>query len=217
LPDGTLLSLPIPSPGEPITYAHIQFQFEGHSAVQILSDLCPAGHRFDKQAPFSKWKDVPAHLDPDLRGGDLDRAAGWQPLFGQDDGSQTHLRENKVGPGDIFLFFGWFRKTKWDQDKFIYDPEGPDLHVIFGWLKVGCVWAVPQCPPTDLPQWALYHPHAVRNYAHANNTIYCAAQGRTAEIGPRSGPIQTATHESIPIRRDRPPDYGPFSASNRVK
>lgn len=177
LPDGTLFSLPIPFPGEPITYAHIQFQFQDHSAVQMLSDVRPGGYRFNKGEPKVEWADVPAHLDPDLRAGDLHRAVGWKPLFGQADASQTHLRENRVGSGDIFLFFGWFRKTKWDDDKLIYDPGAPNLHVVFGWLKVDCVWAVPQCPPTHLPQWALYHPHALRNYARANNTIYCAAQG----------------------------------------
>ena len=37
---------------------------------------------------------------------------GWQPLFGQDSAAETHLRNQGVGTGDIFLFFGLFRRVE---------------------------------------------------------------------------------------------------------
>src|SRR5215472_17422147 len=82
LPDGRLLSLPIPVPGERITYAQIR-AFDG-SAASVLSDLRPGGHRFEGELKSQPWASVPAHLDPDLRAAARPRFAGWRPLFGQD-------------------------------------------------------------------------------------------------------------------------------------
>jgi hypothetical protein len=177
LPDGSLFSLPIPFRGEPITYAKIQFLFQNRSVVQTICDLCPAGYRSNSQAPWSPWSSVPAHLDPDLRATDRPRLAGWRPLFGQDGAAQTYLNNNGVGPGDLFLFFGWFRETVWNEGRLMYRRKAPDMHLIFGWLEVGDMWHVPNCLPPSLPQWALYHPHTVSNYGHPNNTIYVAARG----------------------------------------
>jgi hypothetical protein len=56
-------------------------------------------------------------------------------------------------------------------------PNSPDLHVIFGYLEVADVWEAPVCPAVQLPSWAAYHPHAIRNYGHPNNTVYAAARG----------------------------------------
>jgi len=32
------------------------------------------------------------------------------PIFGQINAAQSHLENNNVKEGDLFLFFGWFRK-----------------------------------------------------------------------------------------------------------
>ena len=42
------------------------------------------------------------HNDPNLITGQ----------FGQAGAAQTHLENNKVEIGDVFLFWGWFRETK---------------------------------------------------------------------------------------------------------
>ena len=41
----------------------------------------------------------------------LPREPGWRPLFGQAGAAQTVLARAGVGPGDLFLFFGWFRQA----------------------------------------------------------------------------------------------------------
>ena len=51
------------------------------------------------------------HLDPDLQEQARPRGPGWLPLFGQVDSAQSHLENCGVGIGDLFLFFGWFRRT----------------------------------------------------------------------------------------------------------
>jgi Nucleotide modification associated domain 3 len=167
LPDGRLLSLPIPHRAAgPPTYAEIDAF--GRSAAAVLRDLCPS----------RRWTNCPAHLDPDLRADAVPRGAGWRPLFGQTGAAQGHLRRHGIGTGDLFLFFGWFRQTRWERGRLAYVPKAPDLHVIFGWLEVGRVWPV---GGRSLPAYARTHPHAVTDYGPAN-TIY-AARGPNARLG----------------------------------
>ena len=170
LPDGRLFSLPIPHRPErttlATTYAHLDVF--GHSAAKILSDL----------GPSRSWAEVKAHLDPDLRAGTVPRAPGWRPLFGQDAAAQGHLNENKVGVGDLFLFFAWFRQTQWQRGRLTYAPKAQDLHVIFGWLEVGEIWSIGR-DRTAVPGYAQGHPHAVTEYG-PSNTIYAAASDSTA-------------------------------------
>ena len=71
----------------------------------IIRDLAPARVRPDHFA----------HLDPDLDQGTVQRQKGWRPIFGQAGSSQTHLANSGVGAGDVFLFFGLFRKAHYRQ------------------------------------------------------------------------------------------------------
>ena len=61
------------------------------------------GQRLDVKGP---------HLDPDLVPGTLPRPPDWLPAFGQDSAAASHLRNQGVSRGDLFLFFGWFRHTE---------------------------------------------------------------------------------------------------------
>jgi hypothetical protein len=80
-----------------------------------------------------------------------------------------------VGVGDLFLFFGWFRRTIWTEEELRFAPAGENLHVIFGWLQVGAV-CKPSTAGNRLPAWVSEHPH-VQGAAHypANNTLYVAS------------------------------------------
>jgi hypothetical protein len=168
LPDGRLLSLPIPHRATgPPTYAEIDAF--GRPAAAVLRDLCPS----------RRWTGRPAHLDPDLRAAAVPRATGWRPLFGQTGAAQGHLRRQGVGVGDLFLFFGWFRQTRWERGRLTYEAQAPDLHVIFGWLEVGEVWPVGDRRP---PAYARSHPHAATDYG-PGNTIYAAARRPTSRYG----------------------------------
>jgi len=115
------------------------------------------------------------HLDPDLRRSALKRKSGWRQLFGQVDAPQTHLENQRVGPGDLFLFFGWFRKTEWKGKKLIFKPGAPDRHVLFGWLQIDRIVPASYGCPHGL-RWADYHPHFdFRCYDRKdNNTVYIA-------------------------------------------
>ena len=59
------------------------------------------------------WERTGAIWTRNLNAGGLERLPGWRPAFGQVESAQSHLEKPRVsGPGDLFLFFGWFRAVE---------------------------------------------------------------------------------------------------------
>jgi len=170
LPDGSLYSLPIPDPLSQLRYAEIATASE------------PLGRVVEELTRGQVGARDFAHLDPDLDRQALRRARGWRPIFGQAGAAQSHLARNGVGPGDVFLFFGWFRRCVYEGGRLRYARGAPDLHVLFGWLEVGAVVQVAQLGSREL-RWARRHPHffGVRG---AGNTLYIAAEQLSARAAP---------------------------------
>ena len=158
--DGRLCSLPIPDPGAPTTYAEIS-PFNGSSIAQIVEDLTRGRVRGVDGA----------HLDPDLRRDSIARAAGWRPIFGQAGAAQSHLARHETGCGDLFLFFGCFRRAEKVGGAFRFVRDAPTLHVIFGWLQVERVVPVLDGLAAEIP-WAAAHPHLAAPARYKNNTLY---------------------------------------------
>lgn len=164
LPDGRLAPLPIPDPRSRVRYGDARVA--GEKLRALLADLYP-GHR--------SWSGLGAHLDPDLDRRSLSRPRGWRPLFGQSGAAQGHLAARGVGPGDVFLFFGWFRETERVDGRLRFRPGAPDLHVIFGWLRVMRV--IPLGPRgAGAPAYAAGHPHLFGDRG-PGNTLYVARPG----------------------------------------
>lgn len=163
LPDGRLVSLPIPSSGDKLSYDGIE-ACPGKSFGALLSDL-GSKPRIDGKG---------AHLDPDLVRETRPRRDGWLPNLGQIGAAGGHLRNQGVGPGDLFLFYGWFRHASIDDGGRVgFVKDSPDLHVIFGYLQVGERLAAQSLEA--LPAWLHDHPHATpARLAKATNTIYVA-------------------------------------------
>jgi len=155
LPDGTLLSLPIPSKYENIKYTDLLYQDKTY--YEIIKELK------ENTKIQEKFK---CHLDPDIDKHALQREKEWKGLFGQMGSAQGHLRNNNVGIGDIFLFFGWFKETKMKNNQLMYKKGSPDLHIIYGFLEVGEMYLNDQ-----LPKRIGYHPHS-DNFDNKNNCIY---------------------------------------------
>ena len=157
MPDGTLLSMAIPS-DDKCTYADIAYK--GQSFDQLLKQLNPCGNYQG------------CHLDPDIRRDVwLSLPDGWQPAFGQIGAAQGQLRNQGVGEGDLFLFFGWFRQVQQTLGGHCrYVSGAPHLHVIFGYLQVDRILT----HPSDVARYN-WHPHAdeSRRY-HKNNALYLA-------------------------------------------
>ena len=140
LPDGTLLSLPIP---DTTGRAYTDLHYGKYTYNDILTQLKP------------NFAHMYCHHDPDIRWGIFDAPAEWKAVFGQDSGSLTHLKNQNVGIDDLFLFYGWFRRTEYIDGKLRYVPNEPDLHIIYGYLQVGAILENKE----DIKKYS-WHPHA---------------------------------------------------------
>lgn len=152
LPDGTLLSLPIQPENDNDNHKYSDLCYNKKSYLDIIKELKPT---------TKLNKNSTCHLDPDIRQNAIERGKGWAPLFGQANKAQSHLVKHGVTKGDLFLFFGWFKKTEIRDTKygFIKDPQNwteKDMHIIFGYLQVGEIFN----DMKGLPQCFNYHPHA---------------------------------------------------------
>jgi hypothetical protein len=93
-------------------------------------------------------------------------------LFGQCGAAQTHLANQGVGVGDVFVFFGLFRE----------EASGEPHHRIFGFMEVEQIVNLMQPAPADLV--ALGHPHALT--PHGKNDVIYRGPGASARTAPDS-------------------------------
>lgn len=184
LPDGRLVSLPIPDPLAATRYRDIA----SHDSMtgKLVCDLTRGRIKASARA----------HLDPDLLPDSLPRQPGWRPLFGQSGAAQGHLRNQGVSDGDLFLFFGLFQAVRQTAGRFHYDPGAPRKHLIFGWLQIGTIESIRHCRQ-EIRRWADYHPHFFHPDS-ANNTLYLAQPSlqladRNENPIPGAGQFATAT------------------------
>ncbi len=180
LPDGRLVSLPIPEPSRNecprIGYEELRWGDGGRSYLDLIREL---------GLPVPEAS-TGAHLDPDLAAPVLPRAAGWRPAFGQTDSAQTHLANQGVGVGDVFLFFGLFRQTRERDGALRWAHASPRVHALFGYLEVGEVVQIASAEDAArlvarLP-WVAQHPH-VRGWNRKRNALYISAERSTLAPG----------------------------------
>ena len=149
MPDGTLLSLPIPDDKDKIPFSSLKWG--GMSYLDIIQSLRPKA----KYASTSK-----CHLDPDIRKEVRNRLPDWQPAFGQIKTSLSHLRNQNVSVGDIFLFYGWFKETEIKDGHLQYKKDGLEAHIIYGYMEIGKIIDRKE----DVPDWCMEHPHYEHKY-----------------------------------------------------
>jgi hypothetical protein len=152
LPDGRLVSFPIPDYRGSTRYAHIQGDVD---VWKLVADL--SGNRYMGQHK--------AHLDPDLNADHLPRAEGWRGAFGQTSAAARHLLNQGVGVEALFLFFGWFRDVELKDGRWRYLPKGRNIHALFGWLQVETVLSLASGRSEDWQSdypWLRAHPHTQR-------------------------------------------------------
>lgn len=116
------------------------------------------------------------HLDPDLDANSLVRLPGWRGALGQVSAAQSHLSNNGVGPGDIFLFWGLYRPAARNEvGSWVF--SGRAEHRLFGWLQVEDVLAVGEDPASALESypWLKSHPHLASGWP-SNNAVYVARE-----------------------------------------
>lgn len=166
-PNGEMMSLPIPG-GSPHDYRAIETPLGPMDAW--VRDL--TGGRMSGLEP--------AHLDPDIYPDARPRLSGWLPSLGQVDVAQSHLEGQGVGPGDVLLFFGWFRPAQQRPDgTWGFKPGAEAIHSCFGYLQIGESLRLGGRPDAKqvLAQrpWLEGHPHLTGERS-ANNTIHVASE-----------------------------------------
>ena len=166
-PDGSMISLPIPDRDAPVAYRDLTW--EGRNLGDLVATLTKGRQRADYRA----------HLDPDLLPGMRPRPPGWRPAFGQCGAAQSHLANQGVGPGDLFLFFGLFREVD-GQGRF--RPTSPARHILWGWMRVGAT--IPVEANREQLGWAEGHPHLSIISERRNNVLYVAADRLDLEGAP---------------------------------
>lgn len=208
LPDGRMISLPIPSKPSEKRGEPPDPQMLGGLRVDEIN----LGQLADELTGGVVNGSTHVHRDPDIDARVVARPPGWRPALGQTGGSQTHLHRHGVGTGDIFLFYGWFRRVELIEGRHRYKRgEGEDLHVIFGWLQIGEVWSkLPSQRDALLsahPEQA-DHPHVVTpmGYTNPRNTLYLATDRVSLpgqpDVGvPGAGVFRTY---STPLRLTKP-------------
>ena len=170
MPDGTMLSLPIPS-GDTMGLGYVGYK--GKSYLDIWKELKLSSYNYKYSC----------HLDPDIRRDnrcipDVSRPGGfikelpndWKPIFGQADAAETHLENQGVTFGDVFMFFGWFRKTVEKDGKLFYEKGSKDAHMFFGYLQIGDI-----VRGEDVRNYP-WHPHSEYVAPGYNNTMYVASE-----------------------------------------
>lgn len=167
LPDGTLLSMPIPGESRhPVHYDDLTYNVkdsEGKPHVMSYEDIL-------SQLGGEKWvTGQQCHLDPDLRSEIMEREEGWVSAFGQCDNAKKFLDEMDISEGDLFLFFGRFRQTEFSKDgKIQYVRNAPEQHIIYGYMQVGKI-----IHNTEIDKEFKWHPHAENG---KENNLYLPAE-----------------------------------------
>ena len=170
--DGSFFSIPIPQ-SHPAPKKYKDLDFNGISGAELLKEV----------SAKIKVTDY-CHNDPLLN-----EKVG---IFGQASSSQTELKNNNVGPGDLFLFFGWFKN---------FSENGRDLHHLFGWLQIEEIIEGSKDIKQHLLKNNIQHPHGHGDTSRfSNNTIYVAKKKlelNNREIFERGHGMFKFTHEDL--------------------
>ena len=164
-PDGTLYSLPIPGGAGMAGARYRDLHHNGVNIGQVVADLT-RGRWQGRHRP---------HLDPDVRPGAIPRQTGWRGLFGQNGAAQSHLAGQDVGPGDIFLMFGLFRRIEHSNSGWTFVRGAPPQHILWGWLQIAQVQPVDRIRDDPDFRWAHYHDHFGQG-RNPKNTLYIARE-----------------------------------------
>jgi hypothetical protein len=171
LPDGRLLSIPIPEIEKNFGMEYVKLKFTGNKTyLDLMKEL-------NLKIPQSKK----CHLDPDLVKNVKKRKPGWKAVFGQSGSAESHLRNQNVQKGDIFLFFGSFKRTYF-RDKKISFEKDYERHIIFGYLQIAKIVQFDNIEAEDIKKrfpelnWAFDHPH-LRNKSSINSLYIAEKSG----------------------------------------
>lgn len=169
-PDGTLFSLPVPS-NDSVKFGDLQHEDINIGAV--VADLTNGRYGADAKA----------HFDPDLNfeayryRRSRPHWEKWRGMLGQVGIAESHLTNQGVGSGDLFLFFGLYRRVDRIAGRWRFVRSALEQHALWGWLQIEEKYRTSELGNDDL-LWASYHPQLdpYYEYHYPNNTVYIATE-----------------------------------------
>ena len=171
LPDGRLLSIPIPEIEKNYGIGYDKLKFTGNKTyLDLMKEL-------NLRIPQSKK----CHLDPDLISSVKKRKPGWKAVFGQSGSAESHLRNQNVQKGDFFLFFGSFKQTYFRDNKLNFEKDY-ERHIIFGYLQIAEIIQLDNLSSENIIKlfpklnWAFDHPH-LRNKSSIDSLYVAGKSG----------------------------------------
>lgn len=127
------------------------------------------------------------HVDPDIT--NYFMRQNRFGAFGQAGAAFSHLKNQKVGVGDMFLFFGTFNFIEMTHEHTLrYDRDGYPFHAIWGYLKVDKIFDFSKSEDKRLIEedkefvFLKQHPHYInrdnKSYSHGNAIYIGREYGR---------------------------------------
>lgn len=175
-PDNTLFSIPIPSNSSHCDYSRLAYKF-GEEPIQSILNQVTEKRVFsnDKRHDCDYAQaEQGCHHDP------MYLKESNRLVLGQTERSESHLRNQGVTAGDVFLFYGWFRRVARTGGRWNYVDGAPDVHLIWSWMTVGSackldtqediISALADCP--DLSA----HPHLAADWNVLPNSVYVSGE-----------------------------------------
>lgn len=171
LPNGRMVSLPIPSNKDNFTYSDLWLD-DDTTYMECMKKISNKIRSKDASVLDENTK---CHLDPDINRHVLKgRELGWRGCFGQVGAAQTVLEKHHVDEGDLFLFFGWFN-TCTEAEGALSFSGNVGFHAIYGYLQVDKKYYT--ATDASIPEWIEYHSHMSEGRRmRPNNCIYVAKE-----------------------------------------
>ena len=197
-PDGTMYSLPVPG------YDEERSQYATKTFITATST---SGGWWKTLLAVGIQRGIWLGLDPDIRPNAIARSGNWRGLFGQVGASQSHLANQRVDAGDVFLFFGLFRRVEKTSTGWRFVRGAAQQHILWGWLQIEQVCKVDEIRHDEKFEWATYHCQ-FRWYGDSNNTLYVATQNLNLNGTAISAPgaaVFPRVHERLVLTRKGQP------------
>lgn len=172
-PDGTMVSIPIPSLKSTITYKDFTPWYVklNHDIHKVLNDITKERIKFQggrKKVPCDYFSNkCKAHFDPMI----IKHRGKEFIAFGQQGRAAAHLKKQLVEEGDIFLFFGWFKRIENIGDTWIYSTSSLDLHIIWAYMKIERIIDLSEINKQEVLKdfpFLSSHPHWVFEFSKPN-------------------------------------------------
>ncbi len=130
MPDGTLLLLPKPVEDGAISYHDLSYKGLSYYDIVLSLDKLQK-ESLDKFRTHSGCYIMPENHTPPLE---------WYPAYFHNGLLESHLNRQNISVGDIFLFYGWFRQTEYDnKHQLRFVPDAPELNIVFAYFQIGAI------------------------------------------------------------------------------